>query len=399
MTDTTTFPALPQGHKRFTVEQLLIEAGAMIGLRPTALTTLLHMMKQTAPDAWTSTASEPIYFAPQDVTAAHLGKTRRALYNTECQLERLGLIERRLKANGHRSPYGGCGIVFSRLIERVPELLDLVERLREERKTRRALRNRRSMFRRLVLKYIREAGSEPLPAIEAASMAILQWPDARKLEALDLDALEQHVLEAKALCEDLESTIEAHRDSSTEAEVFGTPHLQKNNHDSNSVLCNASIEQSPISLTEHPDNPPTPRDGSDGNREDKCGVASGARKSQFIERLCARRLFALAGPDMQTLIRQSQGESPTLRELHVVDAAVRILPMLGINWSAWEDAVLVMGEPAATMAVLVLDANRDHPQRAIRNPGGALRAMTLRHREGRLNLIGSLMGLARRRNM
>ena len=79
------------------------------------------------------------------MTAARLGKTSRALRNTEAQLERLGLIERRVKANGHRSPYGGCGIVFSRLVAMVPDLLDLldlldlVDRLRAERQERRTL--------------------------------------------------------------------------------------------------------------------------------------------------------------------------------------------------------------------------------------------------------------------
>ena len=223
MSDTQTFPALPQGHKRFTVEQLIREVGAKIGLRASAQVALLHMIGHTSPSDWTSHDREPIYFAPQDVTAAALGKTRRALYNTEMQLERLGLIERRTKGNGHRSPYGGCGIVFSRLIGLVPDLLNLLDRLRQERTERKTLRNRRSMFRRIVLKRIREAGETPHPRIEAAATALALWPDARSLEAMEIGALTAHVEAAKSLCEALDAFDDWRSDSSSMVEEIDTP--------------------------------------------------------------------------------------------------------------------------------------------------------------------------------
>jgi replication initiation protein RepC len=104
---TQTFPILPQGHKRFSVEQLLIELAPCIGLRGGRLHALLYMMKQTAPDDWTRPDREPVFYAPQDQTAEALNKTRRALYNDEAALEGLGLIEKRVKGNGSRSPFGG----------------------------------------------------------------------------------------------------------------------------------------------------------------------------------------------------------------------------------------------------------------------------------------------------
>ena len=113
--------------------------------------------------------------------------------------------------------------------------------------------------------------------------------------------------------------------------------------------------------------------------------------------LTAERLCGLASHDMQALVRDSQRGSAILREVHLIDAATRILPVLGINHDAWEKAIETMGPQSATIAVLLLDANRDHPRTPVRNPGGALRATTLRHRRGTLNLVGSRMGLARRR--
>ena len=398
MSETQTFPALPQGHKRFTVEQLIREVGARIGLRASAQVALIHMMGHTAPDDWTSPDREPIYFAPQDVTAAALGKTRRALYNTEIQLERLGLIERRLKANGQRSPYGGCGIVFSRLIALVPDLLNLVDRLRAEKAERRMLRNRRSTFRGIVLDRIREAGDAPHPRIEAAAEAMSLWPDARKLEAMEIGALRAHVEAAKSLCDALHTFDHRRPGSSAMEEEIGTPHLQENNQEKLSVNCNANMNKRSADKPAHDQSFLTGTNGPERGREIKDAEASGARKAKFLSRLTPERLFGLASPEMQALVGVSQGRSPHPRHVDLIDAAVRILPYLGINFDAWQKAVETMGEEQAMVAVFLIDANRDHPRTPVRNPGGALRAMTRRQQKGALNLVGSLMGLARRRN-
>ena len=85
------FPTLPQGHQRFSVEQLLIELAPALGLRGGRLHALLYMMKQTSPGDWTNPDREPVYFVPQDQTAEALNKTRRALYNDESALGGGGL--------------------------------------------------------------------------------------------------------------------------------------------------------------------------------------------------------------------------------------------------------------------------------------------------------------------
>jgi replication initiation protein RepC len=389
MAETATFPTLPQGCKRFTVEQLLIELAPAIGLRAGALHALLHMMKQTKPDDWTRPDREPVFFAAQDVTALSLGKTRRALYNTERQLEALGLVERRVKGNGHRSPYGGCGIVFSKLIEWIPDLLNMAERLRAERRARRTLRNRRSSLARHVRNRIEAAGPTPPPEILEAAKAFASWPAARDLAAMPILALEAHVNEALALCERLDTIAQRIADSTTgEVENFRC-HIQENNDDNSLVTC--------INQTKPEDPSVLPPNGGKPSRERKCAGGDDVHKTQFVRRLTPNRLFELASEELQSLIAASRGDSSTIREVHLIDAATRLLPFLGINWSAWEDAVETMGQEGATLAVLVLDANRTHPKVPVKNPGGTLRAMTARYRAGQLNIIGSLIGLARRK--
>lgn len=391
MTDAVTFPVLPQGHKRFSVEQLLRRVAPAIGLRSSALHALLHMMGQTRPEDWTREDREPVFFAAQDVTAADLGKTRRALYNTERQLETLGLVERRVKANGHRSSYGGCGIVFTKLITLVPDLLNLAERLDAERKRRRVLRNRRSMMARHVRLQIEAIGDISESVVAHALEQLAGWPDARRLPSMPIEALETHVGEVKFLSVMLDDWLQEHRDSSTRADVNSRHHIQENTEEFSPVPCNAGDQPNRASCTRP--------DGLESSLESERAENGEALKTQYLAKLTPDRLFGLASDDLRNLIDKSRAGSATLRAVHLIDGVTQILPYLGINWSAWEKAIEVMGLELATLAVLVLDANRTHPSRPVRNPGGALRAMTERQRQGKFNIVGSLIGLDRRRNL
>lgn len=86
-----------------------------------------------------------------------------------------------------------------------------------------------------------------------------------------------------------------------------------------------------------------------------------------------------------------------LREIDFIHGTHGLLHPLGINESAYHSAVDVMGQYLATLCLLVIDANRDHPITPVRNPGGLLRAMTRKHSAGQLNIAGSLIGLSERR--
>jgi len=77
----------------------------------------------------------------------------------------------------------------------------------------------------------------------------------------------------------------------------------------------------------------------------------------------------------------------------VVDAADYLRAELGISRSAWIDACHTLGRNDAAAAVAIIAAKGSE----IASAGGYLRGMTARARAGRLNLQGSLWGLAERR--
>ena len=92
-----------------------------------------------------------------------------------------------------------------------------------------------------------------------------------------------------------------------------------------------------------------------------------------------------------------KGQRVLPNELDLVRAAILILPDLGINPSAWDEAAEAMGDLAAALAVMVIDARRFDPVRPIRSPGGALRVFARLAMAGKLNLAGSLIGFVERK--
>jgi replication initiation protein RepC len=82
--------------------------------------------------------------------------------------------------------------------------------------------------------------------------------------------------------------------------------------------------------------------------------------------------------------------SPNWADL--VEAADRLRQQLGISRPAWIDACQAMGRYQAATAIAVIAAKGE----TIRSPGGYLRGMIGRARNGELHLSNSLWGLTRR---
>ncbi|UWQ77477.1 replication initiation protein RepC [Leisingera sp. M658] len=392
------YPALPQGWQRSHVEELLDDIAPAIGLGAKRLKALRHMMKRTRPSDWTSNATEPVYFGTQADTAYALGKTERALRNDEYILEAVhGLIEKRVKANGSRSFYGQCGIIFSRLIDLVPSLIELRERLMANHARMRELVQLRSTYLRHMKRQIEAASPELARSTDywAVTETFSQWPHSSKLRSMGLDDLEAHVSDCRKLCGQIDSLIETCEDSSCQAEENFRSLLQENTKDS-SVKCNAGIHKRTSGKPSDTTLCDTGPAGPVNCLESKHVVSPEVFKSRFLGTLSPQKLFDLASEDMKLHIQAHQGARDRVRMLDIIEAAQDLKPYLGINHSAWVAAAHAMGPEQAAVCVLIIDANRNHPTHPVRNPGGALRAMLKQFRREKLNLVGSLIGLSRR---
>ena len=82
----------------------------------------------------------------------------------------------------------------------------------------------------------------------------------------------------------------------------------------------------------------------------------------------------------------------------ITEAAEYSCHDLGINRSAWVDAVAVMGRNAAAIAILIIDVNKNHPTHPIKSAGGVLRGMTIAAEDDKLHLHRSIFGILQREN-
>ncbi|RLQ84988.1 replication initiation protein RepC [Notoacmeibacter ruber] len=396
--DAESYPALPQGWHRSQIETLLNEIAPAIGLGCNRLAALLYMISRTRPSDWTSRTSEPVYYASQADTALALNKTTRALrYDERVLSEDLGIIELRIKANGSRGSLSRCGIVFSRLIEMVPDLIELRDQLRQEREDIRRLVAERSVYLRRMNKALARLSANH-PDRAALAEALNGWPPSRSLRQLPIASLEAHVAAARALCIKADQIVQMTCDSSGRAEQNFRSYIQENKEDQTSE-CTVPVNKRTSGKPSDFDLIETAPDGAVMGSGIKEAAERTASKGPLKVLLEPDYLYRLAGPDLKQFIAARCSDHGQIRPLDVIDGAHDLLPSLGINYSAWTEAATVMGDAGAALCVLVLDANRDHPMTPVINPGGAFRAMTRKFRAGKLNLTGSLIGLARRRGL
>ena len=388
-------PALPPGMQRGQVEALLIEIAPAIGLSGRRLQALLLMMGQTRPSDWVRPDCEPVCYMAQTEVARLLGKTERAVRADEAALSGpLGLIDKRTAANGGRSSHGRLGLVFTRLILRLPTLLQLRDRLRQERQRRKELCHLRSAFYRSAKLALMARLSAVPNDLDLCPLrdAFLKWPGPDELRAMATADLEAHVAKARALCEALEQCSPGSHQTSGRPEVCDRPHLQDTTEDQ-SVPCIAEKAKSAGARS-----PATPPD-LQMERVTQPGMSGRQLQAERMAKLSPERIYRLASDDMQLRLDIERQRSGRLSELDLIVAAVKALPELGIHGSAWEEAADAMGEYAAALCIMVTDANRTHPVTPVLNPGGHLRAMVRRYRAGSLNLRGSLIGLDERRRL
>ena len=131
-------------------------------------------------------------------------------------------------------------------------------------------------------------------------------------------------------------------------------------------------------------------------REKSIGGLSPAGNPDDLSWLTPEKIRSIAGQNFRFCLDAICPVGEQMTDRHLRSVAIMLLPDLGINASAWEEALQVFGSMRAALAVLIIDANRNHPTHPIHSPGGALRAFTRLQLAGQFNLSGSLIGLVER---
>lgn len=396
------FPILPNGMFRGQLEGLLTDVNSYLGMSDALLKSLLTMIRCTRPSDWTDPAKEPVCSKMQSDLANQLCKTDRAVRSDEWALEhKFGFLTKHVSANGSRRCVGEDyrqGLIFTPLIELVDDLVALRERMQREGREKRTYKLKCSAFRRHIKAALMEL--HPLhpddPELCAVRDCFVAWP--RRYTAFkSLDDLRGHYTEAKETAELVDSIRERllmSYDSSDRAEVNFRRYIQDTTQEP-SVFCNAHVNKRTDSKQPDINSPNAePTGPAKEYLENKRGGADDAHNNEFLSALTPQRLFSLSSEEMQFYISHHQGQRLAPTVLDFIQASIDRLPELGINKSAYNAALDQMNDLAVALCILIIDRNRFHPETPIKNPGGVLRAMTQRQAAGKLNIVGSLIGIS-----
>ena len=387
------FPCLPQGMTLSHVIELVERNARRIQLGPARREVLLRLIRKTSPGDWTASDRDPVCFCAQQDLAHELGITDRALRNHEQGLAASGLLEIDTAANGRRSGRllsngRRLGINLRPLILMLPRLIELDAAWREEARRCQVLRLECSAAKRDVKRLIEHLlTTDPTnPALASLLHRRSAWPR-RYSTMVDAGGLSDHLAEIEALRAECAALLHCAPKPSGRA-AARLPAIGNTNPNL-SESCNGAERQGEIEPTCEAENAlaaPKPA------RE----RAGGAASADDLSWLTPETLRDLAGPDLRYYLDSlCPGDLPCPRSLR--SAVFHLLPELQIGEEVMNAAASVFGDFAASLVVLVIDANRDHPVHPIRCPGAALRCFTRLQEQGAFNLADSLIGLRARR--
>ena len=413
--------ALPAGITKAAAMAGIAAGLRLMGASEREIAVWRHIADTTERAAWSAPDRAPLNWRRQCDMAREMGLGERHWRNIERALVRYGVLARATAENGYRGYRNGsslarplrAGLSLEPALANYPALVmrlaaaDGAEAQRQEHILHaRTARHRLGLLvAGLADRELRHWAQQALATLEAELRpAVLRSAGPRTLEAwhaglLDLEdrlrnaarplacAASRH---SEELPPELQSDILREQNTEMSQEITGAPepgfrcHIQPESNLNES--CNTSMQvnrRTPADAGE--DNFVGLRpDGRNRCPENKARSLRGCVNPDILEKLTPDRIKQLASDDAALYL-------DGLADWN--EAIPFILRELGINVSAWLDAVEVMGQGIAFVALIVIDRNRFHPVVPVRCPGGALRAFTRKAQAGELNLSRAIIGI------
>ncbi|WP_209599449.1 helix-turn-helix domain-containing protein [Ruegeria sp. HKCCSP351] len=384
---------LPDGWNRDRFRQLCVCYAQIRGASAQCIRTLEIIIDMISPCAFRDPSQEPFCYARQETLIAGRGLTDRTIHNHERELEAIGLIERRLGANGARCKRKGLGLFLTPALNLIPEMRDADVRSKAEKKEHDALRGDRSRLYRYVKHSLAVLASLPCPpeGFDELMARFRSWPRADKLKYMSVDGLRSHVQAVHDLWKWIEIHIAKPGEISGEPEACFGCHIQ-DQIEEKILSCNVDGEATmPSAKTTEPD-----CSGLESNHP----AVIEPRKAQKLPRVNNRTLYELASSELRMHIDiAGGGDQKFCPTLYAIETGVwSRLSEIGTNISAWHAATDRLTLMGAILAGVITDARLSDPKLPpVVNPGGYLRGMVQAEERGDLNLIASFMGLLARR--
>ena len=297
---------------------------------------------------------------------------RRHLANlVEC-----GLVVRRDSPNGKRYARKGqggdveqaYGFDLSPIVARAVEFKELAEAVRAEKKAYKVVKERLTITRRDIVKMIEAGIEEGVPGnwgtVHTEYQAIIgRLPRTAPRQVLEAVAAELDDLWIQ-IRDVLESFVKSQNLNANESQT--ERHIQNSNTDSRTESeCGLGIKRE--------------ESGSGGETDNLRTLPKRELPLGIVLDAC---------PNLLWLVKGGGGIRNWRDFLATTDLA---RPVLGISPSAWEDAKVAMGEQQAAITLAAIYQRTDQ----IKSPGGYLRNLTERAKEGKFSTWPMIMALLR----
>lgn len=287
-----------------------------------------------------------------------------------------GIVIRRDSPNGKRYARRGqggeveqaYGFDLTPIVARAKEFKELAEAMRAEKKAYKVVKERLTICRRDIVKMIEAGIEEGVPgnwgSIQQAYQVIVgRLPRTAPRQVLEAVATELDELWGE-IRQVLESFVKSTNMNANESQT--ERHIQNSNTESKTESEDCSgIKTEEIGSVEDPGNL-----RSLPKRELPLGIVLDA---------CPNMLWLVKGG----------GDIHNWREFLAVAETAR--PVLGISPSAWDEARVAMGEQQAAITLAAIYQKADQ----IKSPGGYLRNLTERAKEGKFSTWPMIMALLR----
>lgn len=407
------FDGLPEGVSRVDLLYLIKDAGPYVGMTPAMINLLEYYLRFTRDCDW-SDGGRPIVYQSLTKTARDFDVSERQIQYLEKRLCEAGALT--WNASGNNKRFGvrherSGEIKFAYGVDLSPlaVLRETLEKKKEEKQaideawyeTKRQIGQYRARIRSLLgeaahMESLHQTAAEADHAYKGLSGHIRSYMSLEDLRSL----LQAHI----ELCDKLKAVIEAQapmeqycgpsndltqNTSSTDdknfVHIYSTKNPQSLKRDTSSPLDRTASRGSVAGYAVT-----KPSDSADGESYRENWAAA---ISEEMGKITWKQVLWACSDRFKEKFPMS-GKS--LGWPDVVDAAFLMLPELKINKSAWWEACQVLGKDGAAICVMIIDQKLQAPGIEIRNPGGYLRAMIGRAKEGKLNLHGSIFGLLKR---
>jgi replication initiation protein RepC len=378
------FEGLPDGVSKGQALAAFKQAARPLGLSPRLRDAIDVLFAFSQPQDW-QPGTRPIVWPSNRKLETMLGLARRQVQNVISALIRANLITPVDSPTGRR--WGHRDAKTGRIVEaygfdlspiglRHDEFVAIAERAAAEERERAGLRRRLTIARKAIQQIAETAIEHRLTDrdwrywLAEALALVLTIRDDLLIE--DLQAVVAELEQRRA---EGEAALRAAFDSQQNAPA-------------------GAIGCTPITTTNQPkaDNSATSNTDSEewrsgqGDSPASPNPVSSEHSQQLVSAITPKFILTVS-PELKPYIFTA---SPSWADL--VEAANGLRQQLGISRPAWIDACQAMGRYQAAAAIAVIAAKGE----SIRSPGGYLRGMTDRARNGELHLSNSLWGLARR---